>query len=162
MAEILINAGTTLPLCLQLGSGLTTKYVRARLYTVAGVQIGSDISLVHTSGGLYVDNSVLKNTDDFTLAIYKVFDDALFTTPSKDDQDAIDVFIKNQAASQVQSGGELLRGIVKNSTLLGIVNQDDNLKGLIETSEVKGLVTSKDIIGLIESNELKGIIYDNC
>lgn len=73
--------GQKIPLVLKLTDSDATKFVRARIYDDAGAQVPeSPIELTHKAQGLYTNDIVYGMPDKpFIVAVYTVFNDALFT-----------------------------------------------------------------------------------
>jgi hypothetical protein len=92
--------GEAIQLNLQLFDGATNKYVKAWLRNASGVALGTPtVSLSHIGEGLYSNDSVLMPDTSQVTAVYKVFDDAGFTTPSADHADALDIFELDSSGS---------------------------------------------------------------
>lgn len=121
--------GTALQLNLQLFDGATNKFVRAYLRDADGVVLAaSPVALTHKGEGLYSNDAVtMPNTRQVT-AVYRVFDDAGFTTASTSHADALDIF----DLELDQELTNVLTGIVTGSNLNGVVASSGALTGFVE------------------------------
>lgn len=78
--------GEAVPLQVQVGSGQTDLYGRAKLYDITGSLI-TTVSLPHIDGGLY-GSTYIFNTAGYYTAVYQLFLDAGFSTASNLDVEA--------------------------------------------------------------------------
>lgn len=123
-----VTAGDKIPLSVQLFDGATNKFIRARLYDKAGLELaGSPVALVHTAGGLYQDDSYTMPAYA-VLAQYKIYDDSGFTTPSSLHSDAMEIFDIGSATT----GGSISNDL----ELSGTIEMDLELTAAMEADDV--------------------------
>lgn len=158
MSVTTLKPGKPIILRLLLEDGADDKYVRAFLTKNTGVVVaGSPFSLSHVSNGLYTysDLSGLLFPDDGTkeiYAVYKTFDDSLYTTESTIHFRALDVY---QSSEEAGAGGTTPpdvdpTGGVPSLNVIGIV-QNVEIIGHAESSpSVIGSVDLYDIVGIVQ------------
>jgi len=88
------QVGDPIPFSVQLFDGDATKFVQALVKDESGTPLGfSPVTLLNVGDGRYEDNSQdFPAGENFVSVTYKIYSDALFTTPSPDHSDATDVF----------------------------------------------------------------------
>ena len=178
MAESL-KVGQKIPLNLQLSDDDQILFPRVILKDDLGADLpSSPIDLPHIDSGLYLDSSVSFPAIDRVYAIYRVYDDALRTSPSKSHfNTVVDVFdrdfnreLLDQINIDINSlitnalPGQILEGFIDdNGELTGLLLDDQlSLIGEIEDNgELVGEILEEDFLeGFIDSQgqELIGVI----
>jgi len=135
---ILVKQGDNIPIHLQLSTGNTGKYVRAQLKDTSGGNIGSAINLTEAGDGLYTDNSQIMPSTQFILCVYKVYDDAGYTTISEDDGDFVDLFV-------LQTDSSLIR--------------KDTFTAELVSSELTGTIKRGKLTGEMSQESIDGVFY---
>lgn len=139
---MLINPGDKIPLNALIADFATTKFVRAFLYRQGAAFDIPIVDLTHIAIGEYQDNSVVM-PDERIYAVYRVYDDMGFTTPSSDYLGGVDVF---SPSTSVDVGCDDIGG--------GGGHACQEILGEIAISEVEAEVQSNELSAEIIGGEL--------
>lgn len=153
-----IKRGENIPLQVVMGNGSTDRVIKATLYDAkTHTAFATDVILAHITNGFYFDDSVpLPDNVSLVNAIYRVFESD-GVSPSADTEKRAEDFF------QVQLDGIFeceLTGFVEPGEVVGVVESDGALSGLIEQDELSGEVTDGTISGELSSDELVGKTED--
>jgi hypothetical protein len=124
-----VKVGDPIRLNLQLFDGDAGKFVQAYVRDSSGAQLaGSPVTLTHTDQGLYEDDSLVMPDNAEISAVYKVFNDAGFSSPSAIHSDAIDIYQPDRVL-------ELANQLVANACstdLEGILIDNEEIVGTVD------------------------------
>jgi len=173
------KVGNKIPLFCQLFDGATNMYVRAYLVNSDLAFLPqSPVNLTNAGNGTYESNAVVMPDTEFVVAIYKVFQDAVYTIPSDTHADCEDIFelfefdsetiidllidIRNNVNTLLAQGIAMkLVGYIEEGNMLKGELEDNEitLKGEIENNELIGIIDNNDnLVGYIEPDELEGVL----
>ncbi len=128
--------GDPIRLNLQLFDGDSGKFVQAIVADSSGTPLaGSPVTLSNSGNGLYEDDSLIMPTDPEVTAIYKVYNDAGFTTPSAVHADALDIYRRDTDLEKICEVQDTVNAILAGgnlSDLEGSLIDDGELVGIIE------------------------------
>ena len=98
-----IKVGAKLPVALQLPDGAPNKFVRAWTYSPSGGVLSGPVGLLHAGAGLYLTSDMTMPNQDFVAVQYRVYNDQGASQLSIEYGDALDVFVKSDAAQDVST-----------------------------------------------------------
>jgi len=164
--------GQTIPLALKLWDGVSDKYVKATVRDNAGVEItGSPVLLSHVGEGNYKVDTLLMPDVDFVTTSYIVYDDSLLSTESIDYTHGTDTFLQEVPNSvivdkldEIIATLNALQGQSTEANLKGYIIGDEVLTGIIqEAEEIKGLISGDSLQGTVSEDSLaiQGNIEDD-
>ena len=156
-----MRPGDEIPIRLQLWNGDPSRYVRARLFDSANSELaGSPVSCSHVSGGLYSGLGFIMPDTESVAVQFKVFDDAGFTIPSEDFQEALDIFQPETTDPEILSIVESIETDISILLAGGVSAVALGTEGFVETSgNITGTVGGDlGLVGEISSNEFLGEI----
>ena len=161
--------GEIIRLDLQLFDGATDKFVRAFLNDKDGnPYTPASVDLSHANNGLYKHFSLTYPDIPQLTATFKVFDDSGFTQESINHAEALDTFeidssITNQTIlDKMNQVIDIVTSHDVNSQIIGIVQEQLTLTGIVVEDDVTGVVLDDLIlIGVVvdsDSDVLSGTI----
>lgn len=108
-----ISPGKPIPLSVLLFDKATDKYVQAVIVDHTGNQIaGSPVAIPHVITGLYEYDDILMPDVDYVTAIYTVYDDALFASPSEIHLPSAELFLKGGSSESSSNKSSVTQPIV--------------------------------------------------
>lgn len=160
----------------QLFDGATDKYVRCHLKTYDGVTIsGSPFDLNHEADGKYVfydiNNLKFPSGAIQLQAQYIVYDDAGYSVRSKRQSLGLDIFYLDPTQSPTISIEDIdqkldqiinvLSSTFPGAEIIGLVERDEEIIGIITDEEINGLIFSDEIDGIIDDQEIVGYVTNS-
>ena len=163
--------GDIVPIKCQLYDGDQTVYVLAIILDDAQNPVGaSPYAVPHLTSGLYALNNIVMPDTEYLTVTFKVYEDAVFSSPSTKHGDTVDIFFKEEADPEVILKLDqiiaLLNTITTGATvvgnqIVGEVNDVNLLVGTVEEDYVSGTIDgTNELVGIIEDNDMSGSISE--
>jgi len=138
-----LKLGEKIPLMLLTENRATDRVVRARIYDAVAVEIaGSPVNVAHLADGTYFDNSLAMPDTDHITVEYDVFDGPGFTNVS------VDLLPDNERFDRDRLQ-EVVKMENKATDLVGVVEPDIILEGVIESDDLIGIIEDEDLAGAV-------------
>jgi len=157
------KVGESLKLVLNDFEGRASLYPRAILRDVGGIELAaSPVDLTHVGDGLYVNKAVAMPNTEMVTAVYKTYTDAAHTLLSEDNQDRVDVFLR-QDAEAVSSGVnivERVEAVFKNNQKLAGEILEPKMRAILKPQSIEAALARQAISGVLKQQKITGLIAE--
>jgi hypothetical protein len=161
-----VKFGQPIPLELNLETAPGgTRYVKATVTYPNGSQVpGSPATLGLVNAKRFVNSTDIAMPDTpHVKAVYEVFDDVSFMTPSADYGDGAERFHLDEVQIVGGGGGSSdmndIVGVVEDtSVIVGVVDSDDQITGEVSDEVIVGVVSVDEVTGVVDTDEITGTV----